>query len=99
MAARQSSLRGPTPCPNSTGPDIHTGILQQLTESHALAVTEPDEKGAAQVEHDNDVVDLGWDEDPENIASLVGGMSNEDIWLLVRRFNKVWLQPSCCKLD
>jgi hypothetical protein len=65
------------------------------TESHALALeaaTSPTEhgQGAAQVEHGQEVVNLGWNEPKEHIASpLVGGLSNEDLWLLVRRFNKV----------
>ena len=35
-------------------------------------------------------MDLGWNEPKEAVAKpLVGGLSNEDLWLLVRRFNKV----------
>jgi hypothetical protein len=50
----------------------------------------PAERGAAQVKHDAEVVDLGWNESKEHVAApLVGGLSNEDLWLLVRRFNKV----------
>jgi hypothetical protein len=37
-------------------------------------------------------MDLGWNEPKEAVAKpLVGGLSNEDLWLLVRRFNKVGL--------
>jgi hypothetical protein len=53
-------------------------------------MTELDEKGGAQVHHDEDMLDLGWNEDSSHIAQpLIAGMSNEDLWLLVRRFNKV----------
>lgn len=46
-------------------------------------------KGAAQREHDAEVVNLGWHEPKREIAEpLVGGMDNEELWLLVRRFNK-----------
>jgi hypothetical protein len=88
-----------------TSPTVHYGtsmregttttLLDAPTESHALAVeaaksTHPAEAGAAQVQHTEEVVDLGWNEPKEHVARpLVGGLSNEDLWLLVRRFNKV----------
>jgi hypothetical protein len=74
-----------------------TTLTDMPTESHALAMeaakaTDPTEAGAAQVQHAEEVVDLGWNEPKELIAKpLVGGLSNEDLWLLVRRFNKVRL--------
>jgi len=59
------------------------------TESHALAMQNPEIKGLAQIEHGNEVEDLGWNEPKENIAApLVGGLENEELWLLIRRFNK-----------
>lgn len=71
---------------------LHTSMAQPPTESHALATAEQDEKGMAQLDHDQDVLDLGWNEKIEDIPGpLVGGMSNEDLWILVRRFNKVRL--------
>lgn len=80
-------------------PTAHEGtattLLDAPTESHALAIeaakaTHPAEAGAAQIEHEEEVVDLGWNEPKEHVARpLVGGLSNEDLWLLVRRFNKV----------
>lgn len=82
-----------------TDPTEHDGaattILDAPTESHALAMeaakaAHPDEKGAAQVEHEEEVVNLGWNEPKDHIENpLVGGLSNEELWLLVRRFNKV----------
>jgi hypothetical protein len=74
-----------------------TTLLDAPTESHALALeaakaTHPAEAGAAQVQHAEEVIDLGWNEPKEHVAApLVGGLSNEDLWLLVRRFNKVRL--------
>jgi Protein of unknown function (DUF3292) len=61
------------------------------TDSHALATQDHDIKGYVQVDHNEpEVRDLGWDEDPKHIpAPLVGGLQNEDLWILVRRFNKV----------
>lgn len=61
-------------------------------QSQAAKAVHPSEAGAAQVQHEQEVVDLGWNEPKEAVAKpLVGGLSNEDLWLLVRRFNKVRL--------
>ncbi|KAL9601571.1 MAG: hypothetical protein Q9219_002405 [cf. Caloplaca sp. 3 TL-2023] len=58
------------------------------TDSHALANADHDEKGAAQVNEHDKVKDLGWNEHPKEVPDLVGGLDNEDLWTLVRRFNK-----------
>lgn len=58
------------------------------TASHELATADHDLKGAAQVLRDEDVVDLGWHEDERmRPKPLVGGLPNEELWLLIRRFN------------
>lgn len=45
--------------------------------------------GAAQVYHDEEVVNLGWNAPESQISNpLVGRLPNEELWLLVRRFNK-----------
>lgn len=82
-----------------TDPTEHEGkattILDAPTESHALALesakaTTVEEKGAAQIAHSEEVVNLGWNEPKEQVLNpLVGGLANEELWLLVRRFNKV----------
>ena len=61
------------------------------TDSHALATSDHEEIGAAQESHKEDVAkDLGWNEDMEEIPDpLVGGLTNQQVWLLVRRFNMV----------
>jgi len=60
------------------------------TASHALATSPTEETGLVQQDHDEEVRDLGWNEPKEAIpAPLVGGMENEDLWVLVRRFDKV----------
>lgn len=68
-------------------------LLDKPTESHALALEaakSPGIAGAAQTVHEEEVVNLGWNEPKEQIASpLVGGLQNDDLWVLVRRFNKV----------
>ena len=61
------------------------------TESHALASADHDEKGAAQqaFSDSEEVKDLGWNDHPKDVPSpLVGGLPNEELWTLVRRFNK-----------
>ncbi|KAF2191355.1 hypothetical protein K469DRAFT_622941 [Zopfia rhizophila CBS 207.26] len=79
------------PVPHETEPEKEettTPLRDKPTESHALAMEEQEEKGAAQVEHEEEVVNLGWNEPEEVIENpLVGGLPNEDLWVLVRRFN------------
>lgn len=82
-----------------TDPTQHEGKSSTLrdapTDSHALAlegarVPPTEEKGAAQIEHGEEVMDLGWNEPKEHVAKpLVGGLDNEDVWMLIRRFNRV----------
>ncbi|KAF1351628.1 hypothetical protein EJ07DRAFT_137528 [Lizonia empirigonia] len=82
-----------------TDPTVHEGkattILDAPTESHELALKagsgdNPEHgTGRAQVAHGQEVLDLGWNEPKEHVDSpLVGGLTNEEVWLLVRRFNK-----------
>lgn len=76
-----------------TDPDkeeVSQTLAETPTMSHALAVAEHDEKGHAQESHGAEVKDLGWNESEDAIPSpLVGGLSNDDLWVLIRRFNKV----------
>jgi hypothetical protein len=49
-----------------------------------------DEKGEAQIPHNAEVKDLGWTDHVVDLPNpLVGGLQNEELWVLVRRFNKV----------
>ncbi|RDI88722.1 hypothetical protein Vi05172_g1157 [Venturia inaequalis] len=72
--------------------ELSTDTTDTPTISHALAAeaaADPDSTGAAQQEHAEEVVDLGWNESAQEIANpLVGGLPNEDLWILLRRFNK-----------
>ncbi len=85
------------PIPNPASLDSETqetanSLTEAPTLSHLLAVEDHhEEKGAAQKNHsEEDVADLGWNEKKEAIAApLVGGMDNEELWKLIRRFNKV----------
>lgn len=84
------------PIPHTTQPvtdplqhDRATHFAEKPTLSHALAMSDHDEVGHSQVPHDEEVVNLGWNEPKEDIAKpLVGGIDNEELWLLTRRFNK-----------
>ncbi|KAF2262598.1 hypothetical protein CC78DRAFT_569622 [Lojkania enalia] len=82
------------PIPHETEPEserTHTTLIDKPTESHALAMGEGDQEdnGAAQVDHEEEVVNLGWNEPKEAVENpLVGGLDNETLWMLVRRFNK-----------
>lgn len=85
------------PLPSDTKPvtdPLHTATADSLAGeaslSHALATGNHETRGQAQTDHDEDeVLNLGWNEDKEHIAQpLVGGMDNEDLWMLVRRFDK-----------
>lgn len=67
------------------------------TESHALAIADHEVRGASQQNHsaadgeeegeEDEVQNLGWFEDPNDIPPLVGGLPNEELWTLIRRFN------------
>ncbi|GMF84831.1 unnamed protein product [Aspergillus oryzae] len=57
------------------------------TDSHALSQIDHDEKGLAQKAGDTDeVTDVGWGHSPQ--GRIGAGLSNEDLWMLIRRFNK-----------
>ncbi|KAK5989347.1 hypothetical protein PT974_10865 [Cladobotryum mycophilum] len=66
---------------------------EKPTASHALAdeSTEApvEEKGASQFQHDEvEVKNLGWNEDARHVPQpVVGGLRNEELWTLIRRFN------------
>jgi hypothetical protein len=67
--------------------DDYYGRDQQRDEDGAGEVA-----GAAQGQgYGTDVKDLGWHDDVEDVPRpLVAGLSNEELWMLIRRFDKVW---------
>lgn len=85
------------PIPSDTQPisdpaktETANTLMEDPSLSHALATDDHDEKGLAQQDHNEEVMDLGWNEKKQDIPTpLVGGLDNEELWLLVRRFNKV----------
>lgn len=81
-----------TPPPQSSKPprSPQSPLQERTTDSHALAVADHNVKGAAQeAGRISYVSDLGWRSHPKDVDTLVGGLPNEELWTLVRRFNKV----------
>lgn len=101
MAA--TTARDFLPIPDTTLPvsdPDHQEVAHSLTEapseSHVLAQLdrEDSEKGTAEQYHEDDVLDLGWNAHSDKIPPhLVARLANDDLWALIRRFNKVILLP------
>jgi hypothetical protein len=103
MTPTTQTVKELLPVPGTTAPLVSPekieksdAMAEEPTVSHSLAVTEKDEKGAVEAcdtpsdSNDEEVADLGWNEPQSHIpVPLVGGMPNEELWLLIRRFNKV----------
>ncbi|TRX90568.1 hypothetical protein FHL15_008541 [Xylaria flabelliformis] len=95
-ASAYTAITDVLPVPATTAPvtnphdhDLANSLAEKPTLSHSLAMADHDEKGFVQHPRDEEVADLGWNKKKENIpAPLVGGLGNEDLWLLIRRFNK-----------
>lgn len=82
------------PIPSDTHDPTRTEVSHTLLDdpsiSHELATDDHEIKGLAQQDHSEEVLDLGWNQQKQEIAQpLVGGMDNEELWLLTRRFDKV----------
>lgn len=102
---RQLSLDNSQSSKTTTQPSSHTSrssqssrqtqsflspLQEKSSDSHALAAADHDVKGAAQLAgQTSDLSDLGWRSHPKDLGTLVGGLSNEQLWILIRRFNKV----------
>ena len=71
----------------STEPELPDGP----TDSHVLSQVDQDEKGLAQKAGETaEITNVGWGEHADHVAEpLVAGLSNEDLWMLIRRFDKV----------
>lgn len=98
--AGEPALSDYLPIPHATAPltadpeqqreETAQSLADAPTMSHALAVDDHDVKGEAQLSHNGEIKDLGWTDDVDQIVNpLVGGMPNQDLWVLIRRFNKV----------
>jgi hypothetical protein len=87
-------LPDPDAIANPSKEEAAITLQEGPTASHALATSPSlEEPGLVQLDHDEEVKDLGWNQPKEGIpAPLVGGMENEDLWVLVRRFDKVCVE-------
>ena len=76
-------------------------LSKNSSGSHALAVAEHEVTGAAQAAgHLDEFTDLGWkDRSRQDVENLVGSLPNEDLWTLIRRFNKVHAHLIFCNID
>lgn len=95
-AIDRTPVKGPVQTPRATQiddePEVVGAAEEELpTVSHELANADHEEKGAAQIDHgQTEVRDLGWNDHPTDVpVPLVGGLPNEQLWTLIRRFNKV----------
>lgn len=97
MAAGDMKISDLLPLPDAVEPvvnpdreEVSRSLTDEPTASHALAMADHDVKGAAQEPHDGEVKDLGWQDHVKDIpVPLVGKLPNEELWILIRRFNKV----------
>lgn len=107
MSSTMETVKGILPIPENvelvTDPEkeeLSGALTDEPTLSHSLAVMEHDEIGHAQADHDELVQNLGWHESDNKIPNpLVGGLPNEDLWILLRRFNKVWIFSNSLRLS
>lgn len=74
---------------------------QGPTDSHAISQIDPDEEGLVQKAGKTKAVsDIGWGQSPAAIEQrIMPGLSNEDLWLLIRRFDKVCRLKSCLLIN
>lgn len=90
----QTNMETVTRTSTSNSSNVNTPTSSITTEnapsdSHALANSDHEVRGAVQVDHkEGEVRDMGWREHPKDVPTLVGGLPNEELWTLVRRFNK-----------
>jgi hypothetical protein len=74
---------------NALSPTLRTREIEQPpAQSSTIAVGEDVWK--EKIRPDADLLDVGWEKDHGQLAEhLVEGLENEDVWRLIRRFNKV----------
>lgn len=85
----------------STRPGTVTNSPASLGADLIAASVEPPPHESTRVEitelKDPEVKDFGWNSPPRDVpAPLVHGLSNEDIYTLVRRFNKARTEYALC---
>lgn len=74
---------------------LHTTTENKIGTSEALSAAQNDGKTTTMLCDDRHLLDVGWDgNEPHKSPPLVEGMSNEDVWIFLRRFNKVCVRPT-----
>jgi hypothetical protein len=100
------SLPAVTPAFIQTGIEKANNIVNDVeqefkmsfeADSHDLAHGDHEIKGEAQkqpiVESEAKLRDLGWHKNPAEMPrTLIGGVTNESLFAMIRRFNKVWIR-------
>ena len=71
--------------------DVGEQLPEGPTDSHVLSQVEQEEKGLSQKAGvTSSITDIGWNQNEVySDEPLVAGLSNEDLWMLIRRFDKV----------
>jgi hypothetical protein len=78
----------PTP-PKPITATAQAPLGQNTSTSHQLATSEHEILGEAQKAGKEDrTTNLGWQANAVGVGTLVGGLPNDELWMLVRRFNK-----------
>lgn len=93
-ATASSGQRPSNTIENVTNDVNKVDILSELnapTDSHALAHAEVEETSLIHTSLDDEATtDIGWQQQPHEFNEpIIGGIPNEDLWMLIRRFNKV----------
>ena len=72
---------------------------QETSTSHVLATQNHAIQGAAQeAGKDDNITNLGWQKNAKGVDTLVGGLDNDELWMLIRRFNKVCKTSRLCAI-
>lgn len=94
-ASNQNSDSSSFALASESEPDVIESYDEEVpTASHALAEesiqADADNKGASQIGHDEiEVKNIGWNKEVQYVPQpVVGGLRNEELWTLIRRFNK-----------
>ena len=76
--------------------DLLKSELNAPTDSHALAHAEVEQASLIHTSPDDEATtDIGWQQQPHEFNEpIIGGIPNDDLWMLIRRFNKVGCYPS-----
>lgn len=61
---------------------------QETSTSHILASQHQDQGAVQQAGKEAFTSNLGWQKNAKGVDTLVEGLENDDLWMLIRRFNK-----------